>query len=186
MQSWGNPCIAVTGTILTRIEIIFFAVYIKLYYYDGRLCDIVRMSKLLLVTSVIFYVIYDVISTLAAFNYLGSFEYEKSMLIKFAFDLAGIPGFIGVKVALSMIAILIAYSLIQRYEKFRGFGKGVLAGATLSGLFVGTSNFNIVLNGSSIWLMGMDSGTIAAVIILGCSFAGYVSTRRGYGMASAE
>ena len=133
-----------------------------------------KLSKLLLASAVIFYVIYDVISTIAAFNYLGTFEYEKSSLLKAAFDLAGVPGFITIKMVLSMIALLLAYMLVDRFKQFQGVGMGLLGGATLAGAFVGTSNLNIILNGSSIWIAGVDSGTIAAAIIVGCSILGFI------------
>jgi hypothetical protein len=137
----------------------------------------VRLSRLLLVTSVICYVLYDIVSTLAAYSYLGSFDYEKSILIKTAFQLAGVPGFISIKVIVSLIAIAAAYLLMERYEQFRGLGVGVLSGASVAGLFVGTSNMNILFQGSSIWLLGMDSGTVASIIICGCSLGGFLMPR---------
>jgi hypothetical protein len=85
-----------------------------------------------------------------------------------------VPGFILIKIIFSMLALCIAYMLIEHFHKFRGVGLGILAGATAAGLFVGSSNFNILLNGSSFWLMGLDSGTIAAVLILGCAVAGFL------------
>ncbi|HEY3422789.1 MAG TPA: hypothetical protein VGK13_06480 [Methanocellaceae archaeon] len=133
-----------------------------------------KLSKLLLASAVIFYVIYDLISTIAAFNYLGTFQYEKSSLLKAAFDIAGVPGFVTIKMVLSMIALLLAYMLVDRFKQFQGVGMGLLVGASLAGAFVGTSNLNIILNGSSIWIGGIDSGTIAAVIIVGCSLLGFI------------
>ncbi|OPY26563.1 MAG: hypothetical protein A4E28_02454 [Methanocella sp. PtaU1.Bin125] len=137
-----------------------------------------RLSRLLLSTSIICYVLYDIVSTLAAYAYLGSFEYEKSVLIKSAFELAGVPGFIAIKMTVSLIAIAAAFMLMERYVQFRGLGVGVLSGATLAGLFVGTSNMNILVQGSSIWLLGMDSGTVAAIIICGCSLGGFLMPER--------
>lgn len=125
-------------------------------------------------SSIIFYVLYDIISTIAAFNYLGTFQYEKSFILKTSFDTAGVPGFIMMKVVFSLVALFLAYLLVERFRKFKGVGLGILAGATAAGLFVGSSNFNIVLNGSSFWLMGLDSGTIAAVLILVCAVAGFL------------
>jgi hypothetical protein len=136
----------------------------------------VRLSRLLLGTSVICYIFYDIASTLAAYNYLGTFEYEKSVLIREAFNLAGVPGFIFIKMAVSLLAIYAAYLLMERYERFRGLGAGVLSGATAAGLFVGTSNMNIIFRGNSIWLWGMDSGTVATILILGCSLLGLLFT----------
>jgi hypothetical protein len=136
----------------------------------------VKPSRLLLGSSIIFYVLYDIISTIAAFNYLGTFQYEKSFILKTSFDTAGVPGFIMMKVVFSLVALLLAYLLVERFRKFKGVGLGILAGATAAGLFVGSSNFNIVLNGSSFWLMGLDSGTIAALLILGCAVAGFLMT----------
>lgn len=133
-----------------------------------------KLSKLLLASAVIFYVIYDIISTIAAFNYLGTFQYEKSSLLKASFDIAGVPGFITIKMVLSMVALLLAYMLVDRFKQFQGVGMGLLGGATLAGAFVGTSNLNIILNGSSIWIAGVDSGTIAAAIIVGCSILGFI------------
>jgi hypothetical protein len=134
----------------------------------------VKSSNLLFASSIVFYVLYDIISTIAAFNYLGTFQYEKSLLLKASFDAAGVGGFIFMKVAFSLIALYLAYLLIERFYRFRGIGLGILAGASAAGLFVGTSNLNIVFNGSSFWLMGIDSGTIAAGLILGCTIAGYL------------
>jgi hypothetical protein len=124
--------------------------------------------------SIVFFVLYDVISTIAALNYLGTFEYEKSFLLKASFGAAGVPGFILIKMIFSLLALGLAYMLVERFNKFRGVGLGILAGATAAGLFVGTSNFNIILNNSSFWLMGLDSGTIAAILILVCALAGYL------------
>ena len=135
-----------------------------------------KPGRLLFASSIVFYVLYDIISTIAAFNYLGTFQYEKSFILKASFDAAGVPGFIMMKVAFSLAALYLAYLLVERYRRFRGVGLGILAGATAAGLFVGSSNFNIVLNGSSFWLMGLDSGTIAALLILGCAAAGFLMT----------
>lgn len=136
-----------------------------------------KWSRLLLVSAIVFYVLYDIVSTLAAYNFLGSFEYEKSYLIKAAFDLAGVPGFIALKIVMSAAAITAAYILMEYYDKLRAFGAGILGGASVAGLFVGTSNFNILLNGSSIWLFGLDSGTIAAIIIVLFAVAGLLMSR---------
>jgi hypothetical protein len=138
----------------------------------------VKISRLLLVSSVICYVLYDIVSTLAAYSYLGSFEYEKSFLIRSAFEFAGVPGFISIKMAVSLVAIVAAYLLMERYEQFRGLGMGVLSGATAAGLFVGTSNMNILFQGSSIWLLGLDSGLVASIIICGCSLMGFLVPQR--------
>jgi len=126
----------------------------------------VKWSRLLLLSAIVFYIFYDIISTLAAYNFLGSFQYEKSFLIRSAFDTAGIPGFIALKAAMSTVAIFTAYALMEYYSRLRAFGAGILAGASAAGLFVGTSNFNILVNGSSFWVLGIDSGTIAAAIIV--------------------
>lgn len=141
-----------------------------------------KESKLLLLSAVLFYVVYDVISTIAAFNYLGTFEYEKSFLLKASFDAAGVPGFITIKMVLSMVALLLAYTLVERFHQFRGVGMGLLGGATMAGAFVGTSNFNILLNGSSIWVAGIDSGTFAAILIVGCSLLGLFLIREDTGL----
>lgn len=133
-----------------------------------------KTGRLLFASAVVFYVAYDIISTIIAFRYLGTFQYEKSFLLKVSFDTAGVAGFIFMKVVFSMIALTLALVLIERFPKFRGVGTGMLAGATLAGFFVGTSNLNIILNGSSFWIMGLDSGTMAAIIIVVCTIAGFI------------
>jgi len=138
----------------------------------------VKPSRLLFASSIVFYVLYDLISTIAAFNYLGTFEYEKSLILKASFDAAGVPGFILIKVVFSVVALYLAFLLVERFRKFRGVGLGILAGATAAGLFVGTSNFNILLNNSSFWVMGLDSGTVAALLILGCAVGGHLIAPR--------
>jgi hypothetical protein len=72
------------------------------------------------------------------------------------------------------MALSLVYLLVERNHRFRGAGLGIMAGATGAGLFVGTSNLNIVLNGSSFWIMGVDSGTIAAFIIILCTIGGFL------------
>jgi hypothetical protein len=67
---------------------------------------------------------------------------------------------------------------MERYEQFRGLGAGVLGGATAAGLFVGASNINIIYQGCSIWLWGLDSGTVATIIICGCSLLGLLASGR--------
>lgn len=86
------------------------------------------------------------------------------------------PGFILIKIIFSLMALCLAYLLVEHFRRFRGIGLGILAGATAAGLFVGTSNLNIVLNGSSFWLMGLDSGTVAVLLIIGCAVAGLLMT----------
>ncbi|WP_174590895.1 hypothetical protein [Methanocella conradii] len=133
-----------------------------------------KSSKLLFASSIMFYVFYDIVSTIAASKYLGTFDYEKSLILKASYNAAGMAGFILIKLLFSLMALYLAYLLIERFHKFRGVGLGMLAGATCAGLFVGTSNFNIMLNGSSFWIMGMDSGTIAALIIILCAVGGFL------------
>ncbi len=135
-----------------------------------------KTSRLLFASAIVFYVLYDIVSTIAAFNYLGTFEYEKSLVLKASFDAAGVPGFILIKVVFSILALYLAYLLIEHFKKFRGVGMGILTGASVAGLFVGTSNFNIIFNGSSFWVLGLDSGTIAALLILGCAVGGFLLT----------
>lgn len=135
-----------------------------------------KQSSLLFASSIVCYVLYDIISTIAAFNYLGTFQYEKSFLLKASFEAAGMPGFILIKIIFSLMALCLAYLLVEHFRRFRGIGLGILAGATAAGLFVGTSNLNIVLNGSSFWLMGLDSGTVAVLLIIGCAVAGLLMT----------
>jgi hypothetical protein len=122
----------------------------------------------------IFYIGFDVVSTVAAYNALGTFEYEASGILRAAYDLAGIPGFIAIKTILASMALYFAYLLVEHFPKFRGVGKGILAGAGCAGLYVGTSNFNVVYNMSSFWLCGLDSGTVAALIIIICAIAGFL------------
>jgi hypothetical protein len=131
-----------------------------------------------LISSIICYIGFDIFSTLAAYCYLGTFEYERSSLIKGAFDLGGVPGFLLIKIVISLIAISAAFWLMERYEQFRGLGAGVLGGATAAGLFVGTSNINILYQGCSIWVLGLDSGTVATIIICGSSLLGLLVTGR--------
>jgi hypothetical protein len=115
---------------------------------------------------------------MAAYVYLGTFEYERSSVIRGAFDLAGVPGFIAIKIGISLIAITAAFWLMERYEQFRGLGAGVLGGATAAGLFVGTSNINILYQGCSLWILGLDSGTVATIIICGSSLLGLLASGR--------
>jgi hypothetical protein len=141
----------------------------------------VKIAKLLLISAIVCFVLYDIITTVIAFDYLGSFQYETSFLLKNSFGIAGVPGFILAKAAISIIALLLVYLYIEYFPTLchdndgltrlattcvNGAGLGILAGATMAGLFVGTSNLNIPLNGSSIWLLGLDSGTVAIAIII--------------------
>lgn len=154
-----------------------------------------KKSRLLLISAIVCFVLYDIISTILAFNYLGSFQYESSFLLKTTFDAGGIPGFILMKAGISMLLLLLVYLHVEHFQKpggegqgahlpmvnasLHGAGIGILTGATMAGLFAGTSNLNIVLNGSSIWLMGIDSGTIAMALIIGSSILGFLAVPTG-------
>ena len=135
-----------------------------------------KPSGLLFASSIVFYVLYDILSTVVAFNYLGTFQYEKSFLLKASFDAGGVLGFITMKMVFSLVALYLAYLLVERFQRFRGAGLGILVGATAAGIFVGSSNFNIALNGNSFWLLGLDSGTVAMLIIIGCAATGFLLT----------
>ena len=154
-----------------------------------------KNSRLLLLSAILCFVFYDLITTIVAFNYLGSFQYESSLLLRTTFDVGGVPGFILIKAGISTLLLLLVYLHIEYFTKagdegrginspivtasLNGAGIGTLMGATIAGLFAGTSNLNIVLNGSSIWLMGMDSGTIAMAIIIGSSILGFLAVSAG-------
>jgi hypothetical protein len=135
-----------------------------------------KASTLLLTAALVFYVLFDIVSTLAASEYLGTFEYEKSWFLRASYDAAGTAGFIAMKVIFSLIALYMAYLLTEHFPKFRGIGLGILAGAAAAGAYVGASNFNIVYNGASFWLLGLDSGTVAALIIVACAVGGFLLT----------
>jgi hypothetical protein len=150
----------------------------------------VKIAKLFLISAIVCFVLYDIITTVIAFDYLGSFQYETSFLLKNSFGIAGIPGFILAKASISIIAILLVYLYIEHLHPschdddgltslattcVNGAGLGILAGTTMAGLFVGTSNLNIPLNGSSIWLLGLDSSTIGIAIILASVAIGSVA-----------
>ena len=68
---------------------------------------------------------------------------------------------------------------MERYEQFRGLGAGVLGGPTLAGLFVAPLT-SISSPGCSIWLLGLDSGTVPTVVC-GCSLLGLLATGRFVG-----
>ncbi len=156
---------------------------------------IMKYSRLLLISAIVCFVFYDLITTILAFNYLGSFQYESSFLLKTIFNIGGVPGFILMKAGFSTILLLLVYLHVEYFHKaglegsdehspaaiasLHGAGIGTLAGATIAGLFAGTSNLNILLNGSSIWLMGIDSGTIAIVIVIGSCILGCLAVPAG-------
>jgi hypothetical protein len=64
--------------------------------------------------------------------------------------------------------------LVEHFPKFAGIGKGILIGAGAAGLYVGSSNFNVVYNMSSYWLFGIDCGTVAALIIIAGAIIGFL------------
>lgn len=116
------------------------------------------------------YGVYDTITTIQVSQYLGSFEYEKSEVLRIAMMNVGIEGFVFVKLLFSAIALGMALYLAECLEGWRWMGIGMMWGATLGGLYVGTSNMNIIWNGSSYWLLGFDSGTVSAAIIIIVAF----------------
>jgi hypothetical protein len=131
----------------------------------------------LLVLAILFYIVYDACSTVIAFRYLGSFEYETSGLLHAAYDLWGLWGFVLVKSAVSALALTVAYFLA--YNGFEGVGCGVMAGAAITGLYAGTSNLNIVLNNGSIVLLGLDAATVCRLLVASCALAGALSDLSG-------
>ncbi len=126
-----------------------------------------KINQMLLVLSIMFFVFFDMFSTLIAYNYLSTFEYEKSFFLKLAFKIGGIYGFILLKSFVGIIALYLIYILTNNktLKKFENIGRGILVGSSLSGIYVGCSNINIIINNSSYWLFGLDSGTIAVLLI---------------------
>ena len=132
-----------------------------------------NLLSFLLLTSLVFYIILDLVSTVLAYYYLGTFQYEGSAIMRMSFDLAGIPGFIVVKTGLALVALLLAYWLGSS-NGWYGLSAGLLLGASLAGLFVSISNLDILVNNTSIWILGLNSGTIGALIVFGSVIYGTI------------
>ncbi len=138
-----------------------------------------KLKTVFIIYAVLFFIVFDAVSTLIAANYLGSFDYEKSNLLKIAYDAGGVYGFLLVKIVLGTVLLLALYVLSELYPKYEQHLTLVLFGVAASGLFVGLSNLNIVVNGHSIWFFGIDAGTIATITLIlpVCSYTAYDTIR---------
>jgi hypothetical protein len=120
----------------------------------------------LFIFAVVFFIGFDLVSTMAAASYLGSFDYEGNGLFRLAYGAGGMPAVVVVKVVASLVAFAGAYVLAARIPGFKIMGRGILAGAGVGGAFVGLSNLNILFNNRSFWVFGIDSGTFTTIIML--------------------
>jgi hypothetical protein len=131
-----------------------------------------KLSRFLLVTAILFFVFYDMVSTLAAASYLGGFDNEKNDLMRLAHNYGGDLGFIVLKTALGGAMIFLTYLLAEHVKGQYYAGVGILSGASLAGMFVGTSNFNILWSGHSFSILGLDAMSVSIGIIFACSIPG--------------
>jgi hypothetical protein len=114
-------------------------------------------GKRLFILSIIFFILFDMISTIWALNYLGSYEYESSYILRNSFENFGLIGFIIIKFIIASIVLWIAYKLEFNY---------ILIGTIIGGIYVGISNCMIPLTGHSLYIFNLDSQIIGICLIV--------------------
>lgn len=114
-------------------------------------------NKIYFIFAIMFFVVFDMISTMCALSYLGSYEYEASNIIRHILENYGILGFMLVKCIVGFIVLWIAYKLKYDY---------ILNGCIFVGLFVGISNFKIMFTGTSLWVFGINSQIISISMLM--------------------
>ncbi len=120
---------------------------------------------LIFLLSFVSYGLYDAGSTVLAADYLDSFQYESSGLLRAVGMSSDAPGFLAIKLGVVFIALMFTLYLGVQFPGLRTAAIWVLSGAILAGIFVGTSNLNIILNGHSIFLFGQDPNFVGTAII---------------------
>lgn len=132
------------------------------------------LDMVLLYFSIIFFGFYDLLSTLVAYNYLGSFEYETGALPNILYMLGGVNGFIIGKAVIVGMCGLVIYAIMDAYGEIRSVGRGLMIGMILSGILVGSSNLNIMVNGQSFEIGGVAINNIVISILAGSIASGIV------------
>jgi hypothetical protein len=136
-----------------------------------------NINLLLCVLGFLSFGIGDLVSTLAVYNYLNSFEYEAGIVANIAYSVGGINLFMFVKLLLVGICMIVLYWLIKTNQNLKFSGYAAYLNIILIGIGVSVSNFNIIFNGYSISLFSLDItqlvygiSIIFCLIVLGILF----------------
>lgn len=131
-------------------------------------------TAVLVAGAVFFYVICDSVSSIMAGSYLGSFDCESNLLLRYSYQFGGVLGFLAVKFIVSSLGIALCAWVAHSSPRIVTVPQGLLLGLILAGIYVSWSNINITINGSSFWFMGLDSGITAFLILMSCVIGGFV------------
>lgn len=127
---------------------------------------------LLAIPSMIFFILYDILSTLAVFYRYHTFEQERNLLLKNYFYIAGVPGFIAGKLMVSIIVLAVAIMIFIYLNK--GLGTGLFMGLGIAGVFVGNSNMLVYITKHPASVFGIDNFVIIGVILYTLMISGYM------------
>ncbi len=119
----------------------------------------------LLAIAILTFILYDGATTIIVADYLGSWGYETSAVIRQAQDNFGMLGFMFVKIMLCMLCLSLLYLITGLQKQTEMLAHTLYLGFTITGLYAGTSNLNIILNGTSFYLLGLDAQKTCILIL---------------------
>ncbi len=124
-----------------------------------------KVKTVLLAIAILSFIMYDSATTLIVADYLGSWGYETSTIIRHAQDSFGMLGFMIVKIILCMLCLSLLYLITGLQKQTEMLAHTLYLGFSMTGLYAGTSNLNIILNGTSFYLLGLDAQKTCILIL---------------------
>jgi hypothetical protein len=120
---------------------------------------------------------YDTVSTVLSARAVD-YSYEGNIIIREIIHRTGVLGFAGVKFSVTLLALLLAYYIIQHkvdlgWENVKMF-YGIYAGTAVSSFFVATSNLSVVYAGSSFYFLDLNSLHIGLLLLFIAPMAGFL------------
>jgi hypothetical protein len=124
-----------------------------------------NIDKALVILGFLSFGLFDAYSTLVVVSFLGTAEYETSIVLRNAFTLWGYGGLALLKVGVTALCMLTIYLLMEKFN-IVVMGRYLAIGTILAGLFAGISNLNILWHYESISVFGVGAQAISIGILV--------------------
>ncbi len=144
-----------------------------------------KAKVFLLAIAILTFILYDSATTLIVANYLGSWGYETSGLIRQAQGTFGVLGFMIVKIILCGMCLALVYLITGLQKQTEALANSLYCGFAMTGLYAGTSNLNIIMNGVSFYFFGVDAQKASLLILALSIVAGLLLTANAWALKKA-
>lgn len=144
-----------------------------------------RIDKLLFLAAISSFGLFDAVTTVVAADYLGSYAYESSMVLRSVEASNGAVVLLLVKLWCVLVALLVAL-YVAEHSRHGYTAKCCMIGTTIAGLYAGLSNLNIIFAGSSFQVLGFDTQVISIILLLGFGCIGAMMDAVDHAMQPAK